>query len=204
MRWLRWLSHSYIKASCERFKFVHFKSATARSTASPPSEGDGERPFHPAPSGRGAGAMPMRETSEAGRIITYSRRWWQKQEYPQEGTGKGLTQKARRKGDGERPFHPAPSGRGAEAMPMREASEAGLITTYSRRWWQNAVFPGTCQSTKTRNTRRKALERGWHGEKVTEKDRFGRHLLERETEQGHREAPLTQEQLAAEKTESVI
>ena len=41
-------------------------------------------------------------------------------------------------------------------------------------------------------------------EKVTEKDRFGRHLLERETEQGHREAPLTQEQLAAEKTESVI
>ncbi len=169
---MRWLSHSYIKASCERFKFVHFKSATARSTASPPSEGDGERPFHPAPSGRGAGAMPMRETSEAGRIITYSRRWWQNAVFPgtcqstktrntrRKGTGKGLTQKARREGDRERPFHPAPSGRGAEAMPMREASEAGLITTYSRRWWQNAVFPGTCQSTKTRNTRRKALERG--------------------------------------------
>ena len=64
-------------------------------------------------------------------------------------------------------------------MSVREASEAGPLTTNSRRWWQNAVFPGTCQSTKIRNTCRKALERGRfkrHGEKVTEKDRFTRHL----------------------------
>ena len=46
------------------------------------------------------------------------------------------------------PLSPAPSGGEIEACPAREVSEAGRFITKSRRWWQKAAFPGTCQSTK--------------------------------------------------------
>lgn len=47
------------------------------------------------------------------------------QEYPQEGTGKGMTQKAQREGDGERPLRSAPSGKGNGAGPPGSTSDAG-------------------------------------------------------------------------------
>ena len=82
------------------------------------------------------------------------------QEYRQEGTGKGMTQKARQEGDGKMPLLSAPAGGEIEAWPARDVSDAGRLITKFRRWWKKAVFSGTCQSTKFRNTDRRALERG--------------------------------------------
>ena len=46
----------------------------------------------------------------------------------------------------------APSGRKSGTGPARGVSEVGRLITKLRRWWRNAIFPGTFQSTKIRNT----------------------------------------------------
>ena len=75
-----------------------------------------------------------------------------KQEYRREGAVKVLQQKAWREGAGQMPLLSAPSGQGSGSGPAREASETGRFITKSRRWWRNAIFPGTFQSTKIRIT----------------------------------------------------
>ena len=45
-------------------------------------EGADERSFSPSPSGGENGAGPTRGASEAGRLITKSRRWWRKAAFP--------------------------------------------------------------------------------------------------------------------------
>ena len=46
----------------------------------------------------------------------------------------------------------APFGRKSGTGPARGVSEAGRVITKLRRWWRNAIFSGTFQSTKIRNT----------------------------------------------------
>ena len=45
-------------------------------------EGDGKMPLLSAPSGGENEAGPARDVSEAGRLITKSRRWWKKAAFP--------------------------------------------------------------------------------------------------------------------------
>ena len=75
-----------------------------------------------------------------------------KQEYRREGAVKVLHQKSWREGAGQMPLLSAPSGQGSGSGLAREVSGVGWLITESRRWWRNAIFPGTCQSTKIRNT----------------------------------------------------
>ena len=53
----------------------------------------------------------------------------------------------------------APSGGESGVGPAREVSEAGRLITKLRRWWRNAIFPSTFQSTKIRNTCGKSIGR---------------------------------------------
>ena len=53
----------------------------------------------------------------------------------------------------------APSGGESGAGSAREVSEAGQVITKKRRWWRNAIFPSTFQSTKIRNTCGKSIGR---------------------------------------------
>ena len=57
------------------------------------------------------------------------------------------------------PFLSAPSGRESGAGTAREVSEAGRLITKLRRWWRNAIFTVTFQSTKIRNTCGKSIGR---------------------------------------------
>ena len=61
---------------------------------------------------------------------------------------------------------------GIEASPARDDSEACLLITKSRRWWQNGSFPVTFQSTGIRNTGGNAIVRG-------EAESMGRMLVKR-------------------------
>ena len=57
------------------------------------------------------------------------------------------------------PLLSAPSGQGSGSGPAREVSGVGWLITKKRMWWRNAIFSGTFQSTKIRNTCGKSIGR---------------------------------------------